>query len=1139
MSHTTKKDASASVVVLAERVGEVIEVTELEPFDGTFIGKQVNRNGSITQYPTVTWWKQRVARVPASVSHVFAYLREARTRNVCLIRGAPANVERQRTRRRKAGVVGKQDRRDHGFLDEPTKLFSLDVDGAAMKWRDDPEGAVRALVAQLGELWASASFCWFFSATHGLEMVEVDVGEEEKEKRWTGKVGDDKMRVRLVFIAERPLTEREAVALTNIMKARAPELKLDRSVSFTTQPNYIRRPLWAEHPDRDVLGDIPTIGWVKGTRDCLAIPDDLAHQARWAKAQGQNVDIADHPDAEAAVRGIGGDGHVRQHLLSAVVHLLIANECPDAVSYADHSIEIVGKLRNIVERHRDEIVANLERHHRYWADVLAHLADMAKWAHWCLDHQGVLKRKTIKLEREERVEPDDAATREGIFARVERAIEQFSHPNPFELYGDEFIPTVVLLVAPTGSRKSTLMRTAAVRHVTEQRGKSVVILVPLHKLGDEQVDKLRQEHPDGNYSAAVWRGRHADDPDEPHQGKFRKMCWRSDEAEEVEKAMLDVEHALCKQGRGTKAVKCPFFDRCGYQRQKQVEANIWFAAHEMMTHAMPKAMGDVGWVMVDESPLDAFVFGIDIDDQMTLGLDTLKLAPTPHGLGDRDADELLDARGALYRVLDQLRVPIEHQRGVAASRSGLRYFIDRRVEGGVQLSYYDTGRLRGLEWRGKVVPDITPTMTKKQVRKELAKAAGNPVVKKLATLWQLLSQAGETGGEWYGRIQLHRGDEGRIIRMVGLHPIAKGWNVRTLICDATGDAELLRAVWPQLRTDKSVQGWQQLPRPRSVRVLQCVDRSISKWAVAVESKHKKKTDRDRELAHKAEGARRLYAALLTQAMEYGGEDVGVIVYKSTRVWIEENCFVPSWLKLFHHGGIVGTNALQNVRALFVVGRPLASPEDVARQTEALFGGYVAEREYRVRRKRGRIETVPLPSGVNVVKVDVREMKDAMAQRVARQITEAAIIQAAGRARAGLRGDGEPLDLHLWTDVPVPELGPVEPVLWEEVAVGLDGLMLASGGVWLESATHAAKAYPDLFTVNSLRSERRRHKWCNPNRHSLLEMHHLWCRYQLAGERKRPSRALIVLPAAEARAWLEKRLGRLARFEVEGSKEEAV
>ena len=173
---------------------------------------------------------------------------------------------------------------------------------------------------------------------------------------------------------------------------------------------------------------------------------------------------------------------------------------------------------------------------------------------------------------------------------------------------------------------------------------------------------------------------------------------------------------------------------------------------------------------------------------------------------------------------------------------------------------------------------------------------------------------------------------------------------------------------------------------------------------------------------KIEGARRLYAAVLTKALEYGGADVGVIVYKSdASEWIQKNCFVPDWLKLLHWGDVTGTNALQRVRAMFVIGRPLASPEDVTRQAEALFGTYIPQREYVVRHKQGRIPIIPDAAGNNCILVDVQEHPDPIGERLRRQITEGAIIQAAGRARAGLRGGGEPLDLHLWTDVPVPEL----------------------------------------------------------------------------------------------------------------------
>jgi hypothetical protein len=57
------------------------------------------------------------------------------------------------------------------------------------------------------------------------------------------------------------------------------------------------------------------------------------------------------------------------------------------------------------------------------------------------------------------------------------------------------------------------------------------------------------------------------------------------------------------------------------------------------------------------------------------------------------------------------------------------------------------------------------------------------------------------------------------------------------------------------------------------------------------------------------------------------------------------------------------------------------------------------------------------------------------------------------------------------------LGPVEPVLWDDLNAGLDGLMLAAGGVWLESATHAARAYKGLFTIDGLKSARKGHKGC--------------------------------------------------------------
>jgi hypothetical protein len=329
-----------------------------------------------------------------------------------------------------------------------------------------------------------------------------------------------------------------------------------------------------------------------------------------------------------------------------------------------------------------------------------------------------------------------------------------------------------------------------------------------------------------------------------------------------------------------------------------------------------------------------------------------------------------------------------------------------------------------------------------------------------------------------------------------------------------------------------------------VRILQCVDRAIAKHAVAIEGEGD-------ELKRRENAARRLYAAILNQALTYGGAghrkgepEVGVIVYKSTREWIEANCLVPDWLKLFQHGACTGTNELQNVRALFVVGRPLASAEAVTRMTEALFGDYIIERDYRVRKKGGRIPIAPDAAGHNTVRVDVWEHPNPRAERIRRQVTEGSLIQAVGRARAGLRTAYEPLDIHLWTDVPLPELGPVEPTLWDEIAVGLDVLMLAADGVWLENVAHAAKAYKSLFTANTLKQARQRARtqsaFRRDGRAEEEWVHSLYksiignvptplIGYQLAGAGQKPAQAVTLLGLNETRVWLEAKLGPLVAF----------
>jgi hypothetical protein len=107
------------------------------------------------------------------------------------------------------------------------------------------------------------------------------------------------------------------------------------------------------------------------------------------------------------------------------------------------------------------------------------------------------------------------------------------------------------------------------------------------------------------------------------------------------------------------------------------------------------------------------------------------------------------------------------------------------------------------------------------------------------------------------------------------------------------------------------------------------------------------------------------------------------------------------------------------------------------------------------------------------------------------------------------------------------------VLWNELEVDLDRVMLATGGVWLECIADAVRTYGGLLTTEGLKSARRSSAGVALIGYTISRTPTLLpIRYQRAGKRLRPQRALTLLPQAAARAWLEERLGPLARFEIE-------
>jgi hypothetical protein len=150
-------------------------------------------------------------------------------------------------------------------------------------------------------------------------------------------------------------------------------------------------------------------------------------------------------------------------------------------------------------------------------------------------------------------------------------------------------------------------------------------------------------------------------------------------------------------------------------------------------------------------------------------------------------------------------------------------------------------RMARLEWHDKIEPPIRPDMSREEVRDLLEQASGNAMIRKLVLLWKQLGDP--------GRVQVRRSEEGdRVVHVMGLRPVAKEWRgIPVLITDATADAVLLRYIWPDLKCE--VEEWEQLPRPASVKVFQCVDRSLSMDNIAVYGE-------DEDLKRRGDAARR-------------------------------------------------------------------------------------------------------------------------------------------------------------------------------------------------------------------------------------------------------------------------------------------
>jgi hypothetical protein len=680
--------------------------------------------------------------------------------------------------------------------------------------------------------------------------------------------------------------------------------------------------------------------------------------------------------------------------------------------------------------------------------------------------------------------PDNATTSvDAARAEVGRLIGRF-----LDSEGDR----THALQTTTGIGKTRIAARAIAKQIKSGQLKTPIgFAVPTHRLGEELVEIFRKE----GITAAQWRGRKAF----VSGTSGETMCKDLPAVRLAEQMGAPIETACCKGKKpdGLMAT-CSFYTSCAYQAQKRHDApDVWLFAHQMLFQAQA-ALSELSVLFIDESFIDAGQSKPDTG----LTLDEIERVPLGRGYMTEIANDLTPYREKLARAL---------------RKNGLGG-VSRALLVAEGLSADDCTAAIKLEWKRKETVEMWPGMSLKQRES----CRGNVRhIRTMDRIWRVARELIEKfdGDVVSGRLYVAEAKtENGVVRMVktrGVRPIVEQYQVPALIMDATLPAKSILQKWfPNVE----VVGCIEAPMPHT-RARQVLGAPVTKRKLVGDDKRKP--------AGRALQAIRRH--VLKRWIATGRGETLVICQKGVEEALTGT--LPSNVHLAHFNAIAGLDRYKDVRLLITIGRTLPRMFDVE-DTASLLSGV----ELRTPRGDGamawfdRVERgIRLRDGSGVA-VTCDQHPDALAEALRWQVCEAEVVQAIGRGRGVNRTAETPLDIGILADVVLPLT--IDQV--EEWAVpGLEVEMEAEG-IWLESPTDMAKAWPAVWaTAKAAKEWLARSMGPNVYREDSSIGEWARARYQLAGDGQHWKAARFdpaVLP--DPRAWLEARLGPLAGFEVE-------
>lgn len=570
----------------------------------------------------------------------------------------------------------------------------------------------------------------------------------------------------------------------------------------------------------------------------------------------------------------------------------------------------------------------------------------------------------------------------------------------------------------------------------------VVIAVPTHRLGSEileRVSKAAVRHGIPELSVAVWRGREAEDPDNPSA----QMCGDIEAVRLAQRAGADVQESVCK----SKTSQCPLYETCAYQRQRQQKAVVWIVSHASLFHERPAALGQPSLVIIDESCWRASLAGFG-PEVIEIGMAQISRQPLAYRLHNgnyvRSDFTSADLAAELSPIRQKLAEAIEINGLGPMRRQSL-------VEAG--LTAEECRSARGLEWKRKVDSSIKPNMPRETLKsRAAAMEAHNGDIARLARLWTELAGLLMTCHDASGRVSIETTRDGahHVIRLRWANEIREGWEAPVLHVDATLRPELVRHILPRLEMKAEIA----VKTPHQTIV--AVFGKSTSHAAFKDAKAIAKTWR--QIRHAATMTPGKTLAIVPKAVE---DEIR-----------SRHGSIPDHIALAHHNAVQGIDSHGDVSLLLVIGRTLPGSSDAGRIAGALSGEAIPELSPKPGEASAWYEEEPITvtdsQGHSVSMIRLKH-PHALADQIRASICDDELLQAIGRGRGVNRKAADPLRIEIWgetlPDLPVDEFHQHRDLTKDEQAVAC--------GLWTESAADLSKIWPFLGTEKAIKHGRER------------------------------------------------------------------